>query len=130
MSKTNGTTNGTGGTAGASAESAGEAARQAYFAQLERVCDALRAHLDTFGETIRRTRRVEAIDRGPTDREVALQLRLTAATFLEVADGLAPPPAARSRAQDEVTTETKRIKREGSWVGQKRRPDSEPGHKR
>lgn len=97
----------------------GEAARDAYYDSLERTCSALRALLDTFGETIRRSRGVEAIDRSPTDREIALQLRLTSSTFLDIADALYPEfPKARRR--DEVTTETKRIKRRG---------DSEPGRK-
>ncbi len=117
----NGTSNGTVGGAGASAEIAGEVARAAYYVQLARVSDVLRAHLDEFGETIRRAGSVEAIDRRPTDREVALQLRLTAATLLEVADGLSAEP---SRARDEVTTETKRIKRKSDSGG------SSPGHKR
>ncbi len=118
----NGASNGAGvGGNGAGSEAAGEVARQAYYDQLERVCHALVGHLHSFSEAFRRARQVEAIDRGPTDREIALQLRLSAATFLEVADGLAPVPAARSTDRDEITTETKRVKREGSWVGQKRR---------
>ncbi len=121
MTKPTGTTNGTsGGGAGSGAEATGDKAREAYYDSLERVNANTRALLDTFGETIRRARGVEAIDRGPTDREVALQLRLTAATYIDVADGLAP--ALRPvKDRDEVTTETKRIKR---------RPDSEPGRKR
>ncbi len=121
MDKPNGKPNGAGvGGTGAGAEAAGIAAREAYYDSLERVNAHTRALLDTFGETIRRSRGVEAIDRGPTDREVALQLRLTAATYVMVADGLAPVPRP-ARERDEVTTETKRIKR---------RSDSSPGHKR
>lgn len=85
----------------------GEAARAAYYDTLGRVNDGLRAHLDTFGETIRRARRVEAIDRGPTDREVALQLRLTASTYLEVADALAPETR-QERVPGETTTAVRR----------------------
>lgn len=114
----NGTSNGG---SGAGAEATGDAAREAYYDSLERTCASLRACLDTFGETIRRTRRVEAIDRRPADREIALQLRLTGALYGEVADLIDPDAVRPVRPRDEVTTETKRVKR---------RADSSPGHKR
>jgi len=98
-------------------EAAGEAARAAYYDTLGRTCDASRTLLDEFGETLRRSRGVAPIDRRPTDREVALQLRLMVATFAEVADAFDPPAP---RDPDEITTTTKRIKRRG---------DSQPGQK-
>lgn len=105
---------------GASGAADGDAARDAYYAQLDRVNRNLRALLDTFGEAIRRARQVERIDRSFTDREVALQLRLTSSTYLDVAEGLDPLPKRLVRNTDEVTTETRR----------KKKPDSSPGHKR
>lgn len=117
----NGSSNGTGGRGRDSASAAAdEAARAAYYDQLARTSDALRTLLDTFGETLRRSRGVEAIDRRPTDREIALQLRLTSSTFLDIAQVLDEEPV-RVRSSDEITTATKRIKR---------RADSEPGRKR
>ena len=123
----NGSRNGSGGTwlGGVGEGSAvGETARATYYDQLARTCDALRTLVDEFGETLRRSRGVAPIDRGPTDREVALQLRLTATTFTEVADALAPaqhPP----RLPEEVTTETKRIRRRAAGTDE----DSSPGRK-
>ena len=119
----NGSSNGTGGRGHDSASAAvDEAARAAYYDQLDRTATALRGLLDTFGETIRRSRGVEAIDRRPTDREIALQLRLTSATFLDIAQVLDAEPV-RTRSSDEITTATKRVRRrsdEGSSPGSKR----------
>jgi hypothetical protein len=120
----NGASNGTGGggrdSAGAAAGD--EAARTAYYDQLDRTATALRTLLDTFGETLRRSRGVEAIDRRPTDREIALQLRLTSSTFLDIAQVLDEEPV-RVRPSDEITTATKRVRRradDDSAAGRKR----------
>jgi hypothetical protein len=52
----------------------------------EKILRLLRAHIDTFGETIRATRAVEGLDRPRAQRELAGAIRASLPLLSDVAD--------------------------------------------
>jgi hypothetical protein len=92
--------------------------RRTRLDQLERTFLGLRAHLDTFCETLRAAKRVDGPDQPVTDHELAVQLRLTGALLPEFADEIDPLPSASAAPP-----------REESQTG-RRREDSQPRRKR
>jgi hypothetical protein len=56
----------------------------------DRILRLLRAHIDTFGETIRATRGIEGLDRPRAQRDLAGALRASLPLLTDIADLLDP----------------------------------------
>jgi len=100
----------------------------AYEAQLERVVKQLWDHLAEFFQVIRRTRRIEGLDRPAADVALAREIRKTAPVLLEFAEALDPGGSDEAApdvpSADETTAETRRRR-----LIRERGDGSSPGHK-